>query len=141
MVSIPSRLSEPSTACADSLRAAGDAAVLARFGVDIEAELGRDHDLVAKRRKRFADDFLVGERAIDFGGVEQGDPALDRAADQRDCVFLRQRRSIAEADAHAAEADGRDLRAAAAQLTSLHWRFLSKIFVDNRRRPDQCLPE
>ncbi len=56
----------------------------ARRRIDVEAELGGDHDLVAERRQRLADEFLVGERAVDLGGVEEGDAALDGRADQRD---------------------------------------------------------
>jgi hypothetical protein len=42
----------------------------------IEAELGGNHDLSAERSKRFADQFFVGERPINFGGVEKRDAAL-----------------------------------------------------------------
>ena len=38
--------------------------------------------------QRLADHLLVGERAIDLGGVEEGDAALDRRADQRDALLL-----------------------------------------------------
>ena len=57
-----------------------DAAVLARLGIDVEAELGGDHHPVAHRPQRLADHLLVGEGAIDLGGVEEGDAALDRVA-------------------------------------------------------------
>jgi hypothetical protein len=50
--------------------------------IDIEAELGGDHDLVPHRCERFADHFLVGEGAIDLGGVEEGDAAIVSLADQ-----------------------------------------------------------
>ena len=46
-------------------------------GRELEAELGRDHDLVADRFERLADELLVGERAVDLRGVEEGDAALD----------------------------------------------------------------
>ena len=59
-----------------------------RHRIDIEAEFGGDHDLFPERRQRFADQLLVGERAIDFGGVEEGDAALDGGADQRDPACL-----------------------------------------------------
>ena len=74
----------------DVLGPAVDAAIFARLGIEVEAELGGDHDLIAERRERFADDFLVLEGAIDFGRIEEGHAALDRGADQRDTVFLRQ---------------------------------------------------
>ena len=57
------------------------AAVLA---VEVEAELGGDHDLVAHRLERLADQLLVRERPVDLGGVEERDAAIDRRPDQRD---------------------------------------------------------
>ena len=72
MVSIPRRLSEPSTAC----RIRAGRLETPRFcpgrGIDVEAELGRDHDAIAERSQSFADDLLVLERPIDLGGVEEG---------------------------------------------------------------------
>ena len=52
--------------------------------VEVEAELRRDHDLVADGLERLADELLVRERPVDLRGVEEGDAALDRRADQRD---------------------------------------------------------
>ena len=79
--------------------------------VEVEAELGGDHDLVADRRERLADQLLVRERAVGLGGVEEGDAALDGGADQRDHLLPVRRRAVGEAHAHAAEAEGRDLEA------------------------------
>ena len=59
-------------------------ALLARVGVDVQAELGGDHHLVADRGERLADELLVRERAVDLGGVEERDAALDGCADQGD---------------------------------------------------------
>ena len=56
--------------------------------IDVESELGGDDDLVAERSERLADEFLVGERAIDLGGVEEGDAALDGCAKQSDHLLL-----------------------------------------------------
>ena len=78
MVSTLSRLSEPS---ATSLMCSGRLSrPTARLPVriELEAELGRDHDLVAEGRERFADELFVRERAIDFGRVEERDAAIDR---------------------------------------------------------------
>jgi hypothetical protein len=50
----------------------GAAAARARSGIDVETELGRYHHLIADRLERFADQFLVGERPIGFGCIEQG---------------------------------------------------------------------
>ncbi len=48
----------------DALRPTGDAAVLAGLEVDVEAELGRNHHLVAHRAQSLADDLLVLERRL-----------------------------------------------------------------------------
>jgi hypothetical protein len=57
------------------LRPLADAGVA--VGVDVEAELGGDDDLVADGREGFADELFVDEGAVDFGGVEEGDAAVD----------------------------------------------------------------
>ena len=77
MTSVLSRFSEASATSRDVLGPAVHADLLARLGIDLEAELGGDHHLVAHRRQRLADQFLIGEGAIDLGGVEEGDAALD----------------------------------------------------------------
>ena len=51
---------------------------------EVEAELRRDHDLIAHRRERLTDELLVREGAVDLGGVEEGDAALTGVADQLD---------------------------------------------------------
>ena len=87
MASILSRLSEASATCLDVLGPAVQARAACRR-VELEAELGGDHHLVAERRERFADQLLVRERAVDLGGVEERDAALDGRADQRDHLLL-----------------------------------------------------
>src|SRR5690348_4069446 len=66
---------------ADMLGAAVDATCPCSIRVDPEAELRGNADAVAEWLQRSADDLLVGPRAIDFGGVEMGDPALERRLD------------------------------------------------------------
>ncbi len=85
-----------------------------------EAELGGNHHLIAERRHRFAQKLFVDERSVDFSAVEKGDAALVGGADQADAVALLGCRPVAVAQAHAAQSDGRDLQAAAAQCTCLH---------------------
>ena len=46
---------------------------------DVPAELGGDHDLVAQRRQRLPDEFLVDVGPVDLGGVEERDPACSTA--------------------------------------------------------------
>ena len=72
-----SRLSEASTTRLDVRRLAVQATLLA--GVAVETELRGDLHLPAKRSERFANEFLVCERAIDFGGIEERD-AVSTAA-------------------------------------------------------------
>ena len=78
--------------------------------VDVEAELGRDDDLLADRGERFADELFVREWAVDLGRVEEGDAALDRRSDEGDHLLLVGRRPVSVAHAHAAEPDGRDFQ-------------------------------
>src|SRR5216684_9333604 len=118
MTSVLSRLSE---AAATSLMCSGRlAALLARTRIDVETELGCDHDLLADRGKRLAHQFLVGERAVDFGGVEKCNATLDGRPDQRDSRLLIDRRTVAKAQSHAAEPDGRDFQIAVSKFALLH---------------------
>ena len=111
---------------ADVLGPAVEARLLLRLGIDIEAELGGDHHLVAHRLQRLADHLLIGEGAIDLGGVEEGDAALYRRADQRDTLVLTDRSGIAEVQPHAAEADGRDFQTTVSKFAFLHY-FFSRV--------------
>jgi hypothetical protein len=88
--------------------------------VELEAELGRDDDLPAKRLERLPDQPLVRERPVDLGGVEEGHAALDRGAEQADHLAGVLRRAIAEAHAHAAEPERRDFESIAAECPFLH---------------------
>jgi hypothetical protein len=47
-----------------------------------EAELRRQHDLVATSRQRAADELLVGVGAVDLGGVDEGDAQLERSLEE-----------------------------------------------------------
>jgi len=117
----------------DVLGPAVETALLARLRIDAEAELGRDHDLPPERRQGFAYELFIGERSVDFRGIEEGDAALGRRPDQRNSVPLRDRRAVAEAEAHATQPQGRDLQAAASELSRLH-RFIS--LLGGRRTDD-----
>ena len=85
-----------------------------------EPELRRNDDLIPNGRERFADDLFVRERAVHLCRVEEGDAAVDRRADHRDALFTAGGRSVAEADAHAPEAEGRHFQSARAQSAFLH---------------------
>ncbi len=104
----------------DVRRPAAEAALLAVIRVDVEAELGGDHHAVAHRGQGLTHKLLVGEGAIDLGGVEEGDAALDGRADQGDGGTPVHGRPVAEVQPHAAKADGRDLEAAVSEQSLLH---------------------
>src|SRR5882724_5742306 len=57
----------------DVVRAAVEPPLLARRGVNIEAELRGDHYLVTAGRQRFSHELLIRERAVDFRRVEKSD--------------------------------------------------------------------
>ena len=78
---------------------------------EVEAELRRDHNLVADGLERLADELLVGERAVELGGVKERNAAIDGRPDQRDHRFLLGERGVGRGHAHAAEAKRRDLKA------------------------------
>ena len=63
-------------------RAAVDADRL--VAVPAQRELGGDDEAVAPAPDRLAEQLLVGERAVHFGGVEEGDAEIDRAVDGGD---------------------------------------------------------
>jgi hypothetical protein len=89
----------------DVLRAARQARLLA-VGVEGEAELGGDDDLIAYGLKGLTDEFLVDERPLHLGGVEQRDAALDGGAQQSD--VRGPVGAVALAHAHRSETDGGD---------------------------------
>ena len=75
-------------------------------GVGLEAELGGDDDVLAEGSKGFADDLFVEVGAVDFGGVEEGDAAFDGERMSCDGGGFFDGGAEAEAEAHAAEAEG-----------------------------------
>ena len=80
--------------------------------IGLKAELGGNDDVFAEGSKSIADDFFVDVRAIEFGGVEEGDAALYGGADKLDGFGLFRGGAEAEAEAHAAEAECRNFEAA-----------------------------
>jgi hypothetical protein len=80
-----------------------------------------DDDLLAHGREGLADEFLVAIRAVDLGGVEEGDSAVDRGAQQVDHLAAVARvRAEALAHAHAAEPERGHLQLAGAQDALVH---------------------
>ena len=87
-----------------------------------DAELGGEEHLTASALDGTPDELLVGVRAVDVGGVEEVDAEVQRVADGRD-RFRVVPSGIEIAHPHAAQADGRDPRAVAAQLSCVHPRL------------------
>jgi len=89
-------------------------------GTKVVPKLGGDDDVFLERLQRLAHDLFVGEGAVDLGGVEEGDAAIDRRPDQRDHLGAVGRRAIARAHPHAAEPDRGDFEPALAECAFLH---------------------
>lgn len=104
---------------ADVLGAAVQAGIGARIP---EAELGGDHQLVAVRRQGLAEQVFIGVRAVHFGGVEEGHAAFNGRVQQGDALAALDRLAIGMGQAHATQAQGGNLQAAAAEFTCLHRR-------------------
>lgn len=121
-MSTPKALERPLDPSPDGLRPAVERprSVARLRGLEVEAELGRDHDLVAYRSERFPDELLVRERAVHLRRVEEGDAAVDRGADERDHHPHVAGGAVAPAHRHAAEPDRRDLEVAASECSRLH---------------------
>ena len=89
-------------------------------GSSLNPNLRSDDHLSPEGREGFAHEFFVRERAVDLGGVEEGDAALDGRPKQLDHLLPVLGRTVAEAHPHAAQAEGRNLQAAFPQFTLLH---------------------
>ena len=88
-------------------------APLAGLEIDVPAELGCDHDLVAERRDAFAEDPLHLMRPVRLGRVEEGDATVEGRPDDVDHLGpAGDRRLIGAAHVLNAEADAGDLQRA-----------------------------
>ncbi len=105
---------------ADVLGAAVHPGLPAGRRLDAETELGGDHHPLAHRGQRFAHHLFVGEGTIDLRRVEEGDAAVDCRADQRDAVGFAEGMAIGKVQAHAAEANGRNLETVLAEYALFH---------------------
>src|ERR1051325_9456122 len=79
---------------------------------DVESELRRDHNILAKGRQRFADKFFIPERAIDFSGIKECHATLNGSTDQGDTFSLVNGAAVALTQAHTAESNRRDFEIA-----------------------------
>ena len=85
----------------------------ASAGVRDQAELRRDHDIVATSLDGAADEFLVGVRAVDLGGVDVGDAQLQRPLDGADRLGVTAARiEVVAGHGHRAESEARDVKPA-----------------------------
>jgi hypothetical protein len=83
------------------------------------AELGGQHDLVALAPQRLPDQFLVPERTVDLGRVDERDAQLDRPMDGADRLGVIQVvRAVGPGHGHCAKADPGDVQVS--QLDVLH---------------------
>src|SRR5207249_11461228 len=90
----------------DAFRLAGHTTLLA--AVAIESELRGNDYLPTERGECFAHEFLVGERAIDFGGVEEADALFHGCTDDVDHLLFVAGWPVSEAHAHTTQTNGRD---------------------------------
>src|SRR5882724_8183695 len=106
----------------DALLDALGAAVLDLLpaGITSDPELRGDHHLPAQWRQRLTDEFFVGVRTVDFGGIEECDAAFNGRADERDHRVLVRWETVALAHPHAAEPEGRDFEVALSKFALLH---------------------
>src|SRR4029077_20883324 len=88
--------------------------------IQFETKLRGDHHLLAKRSQAFAHEFLVRERAINFGGVEKCDAVFHSCAKQRDHLRLIFRRAVPKAHPHAPESDRRNFQPALSKFALFH---------------------
>ena len=120
MTSTPSRFNDGVAHFADVFGPAVEAGLLFKILIDLEAELGGNHNAVPHWLQRFADHLLIREGTVDLGGVEEGDAALHGRADERDPVVPGDRSGVAGVQAHAAEAEGGDFEATVSKLACFH---------------------
>jgi hypothetical protein len=92
----------------------------AAVGIDIESELGGDHQLFAEGLKRLADKFFIGEGAVYLCCVEKSDAAFDGGVEESDHLMLFRERFVRKAQAHATEAECGYFKIALSQLAFLH---------------------
>src|SRR4030095_6301705 len=90
-------------------------------GTEILAEFGADHYLVPKGGQCFAHQFLVLERTVDLGGVEEGDAALHCFTDQRYHSIPVRGGAAMVTHSHAAEPDSRNFQVAVSKFALLHF--------------------
>ena len=102
----------------DVLRLAVEPAAFARRRINVKAELGGDHDLVADGRQRFPDQGFVGPGTVDLGSIKQGDAEVVGAANDADALGLFRRLAVGRSEAQGPKAEFGHLKGA--QLSHAH---------------------
>ncbi len=88
-----------------------------------------------KRLKRLTDQFFIGERAIDFRRIKEGNTAINRCVKKCDHLLLVPNRGIAKAHSHAAETECRNFQTAIAEFSFLHTLLLQVSRVTDTTQP------
>src|SRR5258706_8308152 len=102
----------------DVLRLAVEPAAFARRRINVEAELGGDHDLVAEGRQRFPDQGFVGPGTVGLGSIKKGDAEVVGAANDADALGLFRRLAVGRSEAQGPKAEFGHLQGA--QLSLAH---------------------
>src|SRR6266508_1049620 len=114
---------EPFQRTLDALPDALGATVLHLLPVLVfDAELGRDHDLLAHWRQRLPDELFISMGPVDLRRIEEGGAAFHGGADERDHRLFVGGDAVALAHAHAAEAEGGDFEARFAEFAERNHR-------------------
>ena len=100
-----------------------------------QRKFGRQEYLVAAAGDCLADQFLIDERPVHVGCVEEVHSLLQRPMDRRD-RFLVVTRAVKFAHPHAAETDRRDGRPVAAKGALLDRHVILPIAISLTRQPD-----
>jgi hypothetical protein len=101
--------------------------------LEIEPEFRGDGNFPAEGRKSFTHQFLIDERSIDFGGVEQVHTQVHRLADQRDHGISVGSGAPMVTHAHAAQAERRHFQTALSQFALLHFKSFRSPLDDRGR--------
>ena len=79
-------------------------------GLNVETELRRDANAIAKRGECFPDELFACVRPVNFGGIEKRDALFVGSANHMDALGSVGRRSVVGADAHAPGSQFRDFQ-------------------------------
>src|SRR3984885_5114965 len=101
----------------DMLRLAVEPKAFARRWINVKAELGGDHDLVADGRQGFPDQGFVGPGTVDLGSIKQGDAEVVGAANDADALGLVRRLAVGRSEAQGPKAEFGHLQGAQLSIT------------------------